>query len=85
MLYVVGFLEGTGAHAYSLATGGLAAYSYAPTPVRLVALSDRPVKGNWTAVREKSRAFVPRAPEVRGRPRRLAVALGEAAVALVSQ
>ncbi len=34
--YVIGFLEGTGAHAYFLATGGLGAYSYAPMPVQLL-------------------------------------------------
>jgi len=34
--YVIGFLEGTGAHAYFLATGGLQAYGYAPMPVQLL-------------------------------------------------
>ncbi|WUU10425.1 hypothetical protein OG866_01320 [Streptomyces sp. NBC_00663] len=34
--YVVGFLEGTGAHAYFLATGGLSTYNYAPLPVQLL-------------------------------------------------
>ncbi|WP_144440868.1 hypothetical protein [Streptomyces roseifaciens] len=35
-VYVVGFLEGTGAHGYFLATGGLDAYGYAPLPVQLL-------------------------------------------------
>lgn len=35
-VYVVGFLEGTGAHAYFLVAGGLDAYDYAPAPVRLL-------------------------------------------------
>lgn len=35
-VYVIGFLEGTGAHAYFLATGGLQTYSYAPMPVQLL-------------------------------------------------
>ncbi|MCI3240635.1 MULTISPECIES: hypothetical protein [Streptomyces] len=35
-MYVIGFLEGTGAHAYFLTTGGLNAYSYAPMPVQLL-------------------------------------------------
>lgn len=34
--YVIGFLEGTGAHAYFLATGGPHAYGYAPLPVQLL-------------------------------------------------
>ncbi|GAA2503061.1 hypothetical protein [Streptomyces longisporus] len=34
--YVIGFLEGTGAHAYFLATGGLHTFSYAPLPVQLL-------------------------------------------------
>ncbi|GAA3794035.1 hypothetical protein GCM10022403_029870 [Streptomyces coacervatus] len=34
--YVIGFLEGMGAHAYFLATGGLHAYSYAPMPIQLI-------------------------------------------------
>ena len=34
-VYVVGFLEGTGAHGYVLATGGLNAYGYAPMLVQL--------------------------------------------------
>lgn len=34
--YVIGFLEGTGWHAYCLAAGGLHAYSYAPMPVQLL-------------------------------------------------
>ncbi|WP_237519070.1 hypothetical protein [Streptomyces sp. SID5910] len=33
---MVGFLEGTGAHAYFLVTGGLHAYDYAPVPVQLL-------------------------------------------------
>ncbi|MFD5051291.1 hypothetical protein [Streptomyces tendae] len=32
---MVGFLEGTGAHGYSLATGGLNAYDYAPILVQV--------------------------------------------------
>lgn len=35
-VYVIGFLEGAGAHAYFLATGGLHAYGYAPMPVQLL-------------------------------------------------
>ncbi len=35
-VYVVGFLEGTVAHAYFLVAGGPAAYSYAPVPVQLL-------------------------------------------------
>ncbi|GAA1932557.1 hypothetical protein GCM10009738_00050 [Kitasatospora viridis] len=35
-VYVIGFLEGTGAHAYFLASGGLHAYAYAPLPVQLL-------------------------------------------------
>ncbi|MFI9803840.1 hypothetical protein ACIHEJ_05630 [Streptomyces sp. NPDC052301] len=35
-MYVVGFLEGTAAHAYFLVTGGLSAYDYAPTFVQLL-------------------------------------------------
>ncbi len=34
-VFVIGFLEGTGAHGYFLATGGLSAYDYAPIPVQL--------------------------------------------------
>ncbi|RPF34958.1 hypothetical protein [Streptomyces sp. TLI_185] len=34
--YVIGFLEGAGAHAYFLATGGLHTYGYAPMPVQLL-------------------------------------------------
>ena len=34
--YAIGFLEGTAAHAYFLATGGLHAYGYAPLPVQLL-------------------------------------------------
>ena len=34
--YVIGFLEGAGAHAYFLATGGLHTYGYAPLPVQLL-------------------------------------------------
>ncbi|MGN5381794.1 hypothetical protein ACQ4WX_46085 [Streptomyces lasalocidi] len=33
--YVIGFLEGTGWHAYCLATGGLHAYGYAPLLIQL--------------------------------------------------
>ncbi|MER6565549.1 hypothetical protein ABT288_05015 [Streptomyces sp. NPDC001093] len=36
MAYVIGFLEGTGAHGYFLMTGGLNAYSYAPMLVQLL-------------------------------------------------
>ncbi|MFD8544438.1 hypothetical protein [Streptomyces sp. NPDC059649] len=36
VVYVIGFLEGTGAHGYFLATGGLHAYSYAPISVQLL-------------------------------------------------
>ncbi|MFD8388560.1 hypothetical protein ACFV2N_04955 [Streptomyces sp. NPDC059680] len=36
MVYVIGFLEGTGAHAYFLVTGGLNAYSYAPMLLQLL-------------------------------------------------
>ncbi|MGW7528306.1 hypothetical protein [Streptomyces sp. NPDC054783] len=36
VVYVIGFLEGTGAHAYFLVTGGLNAYSYAPILVQLL-------------------------------------------------
>ncbi|MGW2639115.1 hypothetical protein [Streptomyces sp. NPDC001348] len=32
--YVIGFVEGAGAHAYFLATGGLHTYGYAATPVQ---------------------------------------------------
>lgn len=35
-VYVVGFLEGTAAHGYLLATGGLHAYDYAPVLVQLL-------------------------------------------------
>ncbi|MFK0026551.1 hypothetical protein [Streptomyces sp. NPDC090798] len=35
-MYVVGFLEGTGAHGYFLATDGLNAYNYAPIFVQLL-------------------------------------------------
>ncbi|MGW1745187.1 hypothetical protein ACWCRD_06140 [Streptomyces sp. NPDC002092] len=35
-VYVIGFLEGTGAHAYFLATGGLHTFGYAPLPVQLL-------------------------------------------------
>ncbi|MGY5014804.1 hypothetical protein ACWCY6_43255 [Streptomyces sp. 900105755] len=35
-VYVVGFLEGTAAHGYLLATGGLNAYDYAPVLVQLL-------------------------------------------------
>ncbi|MFI7401571.1 hypothetical protein ACIBW9_14015 [Streptomyces sp. NPDC049541] len=35
-VYVIGFLEGTGAHAYFLATGGLHTYGYAPPAVQLL-------------------------------------------------
>ncbi|MGW3493219.1 hypothetical protein [Streptomyces sp. NPDC001020] len=34
--YVIGFLEGTGAHAYFLATDGLHTYNYASTPVQFL-------------------------------------------------
>ncbi|MEU8693785.1 hypothetical protein [Streptomyces sp. NPDC048665] len=34
--YVIGFLEGTGWHAYCLATGGLHAYGYAPLLIQLL-------------------------------------------------
>ena len=34
--YAIGFLEGTGAHAYFLATDRLSAYNYAPMPVQLL-------------------------------------------------
>ncbi|KUN83148.1 hypothetical protein AQJ66_19845 [Streptomyces bungoensis] len=36
LVYVVGFLEGTGAHGYFLVTGGLRAYGYAPVLVQLL-------------------------------------------------
>ncbi|MFG2833072.1 hypothetical protein ACGFWI_37435 [Streptomyces sp. NPDC048434] len=35
-IYVVGFLEGAGAHAYFVVTGGLHAYDYAPAPAQLL-------------------------------------------------
>ncbi|MFF9396191.1 hypothetical protein [Streptomyces griseoluteus] len=35
-MYVVGFLEGTAAHGYFLASGGLNAYNYAPILVQLL-------------------------------------------------
>ncbi|MFA3872354.1 hypothetical protein ABS735_01420 [Streptomyces sp. MMCC 100] len=35
-MYVVGFLEGTGAHGYFLATDGLNAYDYAPILVQVL-------------------------------------------------
>lgn len=34
--YVAGFLEGTGAHAYDVVTGGLHAYGYAPLALQLL-------------------------------------------------
>ncbi|WP_031161643.1 hypothetical protein [Streptomyces durhamensis] len=34
--YVIGFLEGTGWHAYCLVAGGLHAYSYAPLLIQLL-------------------------------------------------
>ncbi|MEU4932274.1 hypothetical protein AB0G54_38215 [Streptomyces yokosukanensis] len=36
VVYVVGFLEGAGAHGYFLVTGGLHAYSYAPVLLQLL-------------------------------------------------
>ncbi|TCR26492.1 hypothetical protein [Streptomyces sp. BK205] len=35
-VYVLGFLEGTAAHGYFLAMGGLDVYDYAPLPVQLL-------------------------------------------------
>ncbi|MGI5261162.1 hypothetical protein [Streptomyces angustmyceticus] len=35
-MYVVGFAEGAGAHAYFVVTGGVDAYAYAPVAAQLL-------------------------------------------------